>query len=56
MRDRLLFGNLRRGVGDRLHHRVPDAGIIQGVAGAFDKSNLGFALRKADIQSAAIGI
>src|ERR1700680_3332956 len=40
---KLLARNLRRDVGDRPHHRVPDAGIIQRVAGPFDKTNFAIA-------------
>src|SRR3982074_794325 len=35
-----LCGNSRGQIRDRFHHRIPDAGIVQRVAGALDETNL----------------
>src|SRR5712672_2356767 len=37
-----LTGDLGGHVRDRLHHGVPDAGIVERMAGAFDVTNFGF--------------
>ena len=39
--DGSLSGDLGGHVRDRLHHGVPDAGIVERMAGAFDDANLG---------------
>jgi len=40
---RSLYVDFAGDVCDRLHHRVPHPGIVQGMARAFDKTNSGLA-------------